>query len=246
MENNFNDKNIFKNLKTFTGFKGKGTSCETLATYEASEGYYISCTGELWSLKNPNKPRMLGNVSATGYVECEIRLKDRSARSVKIHRLVAEYWVEGFNPEEGKIIVNHIDENKQNNHPNNLEWCTPRHNSNHGTRNERLSKSVKDLHKTPEYKAKHSKSLKDFHKINAGYNRDSLNKALKSSNAVNSKPVAMFYKDSKVYKAFSSLAKAAQYSGVDPSTVSDWVKRKKPSRCGKFIWDYYKLEDSTT
>ena len=33
--------------------------------------------------------------------------------------------------------MNHLDEVKDNNNVNNLEWCTSKHNNNHGTRNER-------------------------------------------------------------------------------------------------------------
>lgn len=35
--------------------------------------------------------------------------------------------------------VNHINENKLDNYIGNLEWCTSKHNNNHGTRNKRIS-----------------------------------------------------------------------------------------------------------
>ena len=41
-----------------------------------------------------------------------------------------------------KKEVNHIDENKLNNHFLNLEWCTSKENANHGTRNKRISEWV--------------------------------------------------------------------------------------------------------
>lgn len=56
----------------------------------------------------------------------------------KIHRLVATAFCEGadyFNE------VNHIDEDKTNNHYSNLEWCTSEYNANYGTRNDRVGKS---------------------------------------------------------------------------------------------------------
>ena len=39
--------------------------------------------------------------------------------------------------------VNHIDENKQNNHVSNLEWCDLVYNCNYGTRNKRISEANK-------------------------------------------------------------------------------------------------------
>jgi hypothetical protein len=45
-----------------------------------------------------------------------------------VHRLIAR----AFCPkEDGKDIVNHLDGNKDNNDADNLEWCTPRENSQH-------------------------------------------------------------------------------------------------------------------
>ena len=56
-----------------------------------------------------------------------------------IHRLVAQYFIPNPN---GYPEVNHKDENPQNNHVNNLEWCTPKYNCNYGTRNQRCMEKV--------------------------------------------------------------------------------------------------------
>ena len=54
--------------------------------------------------------------------------KDKIRYTKKIHRLVADAFVEG--KEEG-YDVNHIDGNKKNNFAYNLEWCTRSENIKH-------------------------------------------------------------------------------------------------------------------
>ena len=49
-------------------------------------------------------------------------------KAVYIHRLVAQYYVDGYSPE---LTVNHKDGNKLNNNPNNLEWITNEENLKH-------------------------------------------------------------------------------------------------------------------
>ena len=64
--------------------------------------------------------------------------KDGHTTHTTVHRLVAIAFLE---KPLGKNNVNHIDENKLNNNISNLEWVTVAENCNHGTRNERMSKS---------------------------------------------------------------------------------------------------------
>ena len=72
-----------------------------------------------------------------GYLRARLS-KDGKSINHSIHRLVANAFVD--NP-QNLPEVNHIDENKENNNVNNLEWVTSKENGNHGTRNERIAKT---------------------------------------------------------------------------------------------------------
>lgn len=86
--------------------------------------------------------RILKPIQRRGYL-C-LNLSDgKEIKDRKIHRLVAEAFI--ANP-TGFQFVNHKDEDKHNNAADNLEWCDSEYNANYGTRNERVSKSLKSKH----------------------------------------------------------------------------------------------------
>jgi len=66
-----------------------------------------------------------------GYLQYVLS-KDGIRKSRKIHRLVADAFVENPN---NYNVVNHIDGNKTNNYYKNLEWCTYSHNNTHAWEN---------------------------------------------------------------------------------------------------------------
>lgn len=69
-----------------------------------------------------------------GYLFVNLHKKGKR-KSYLVHRLVAEAFLTNWFDD---IEVNHIDEDKTNNHIDNLEWCDHKYNCNHGTRNDRL------------------------------------------------------------------------------------------------------------
>lgn len=103
---------------------------------EGYEGLYQ--VSNLGRVKRFTSGRILKDCKITGgYIG--VNLSKNSIKSTKkIHRLVSQAFIP--NP-ENKPEVNHIDENKSNNNVNNLEWVTRKENNNHGTRNERSSKT---------------------------------------------------------------------------------------------------------
>lgn len=119
------------------------------------EGLYeVSNFGNIMSLnyKRTGQVNVLSPVEdKDGYLYVGLH-KNGKQKICFIHRLVAEAFIPNWfdYPQ-----VNHKDENKQNNHIDNLEWCDCKYNSNFGTRNERRvkkqSKPVLQLTKTGEF-----------------------------------------------------------------------------------------------
>lgn len=115
------------------------------------EGYYeISNLGRVKSVeriikcKSRNNFKQKEKILATrpnnrGYIMVGLH-KDKNYKLVLVHRLVAEAFIPNPN---NLPQVNHIDENKQNNHWNNLEYCDNWYNSHYGTRIERCNAKQK-------------------------------------------------------------------------------------------------------
>lgn len=75
-----------------------------------------------------------------GYLQYKLKIEGiRKWKHMYAHRLVAIAFLD--NPKE-LPMVNHKDENKQNNKLDNLEWCDGKYNANYGTVRERLKKSL--------------------------------------------------------------------------------------------------------
>jgi hypothetical protein len=101
-------------------------------------GYVISCDGKVFSClqrngRNPatidysNPKELKYHQDKDGYLCTSVQYLCKS-KTVQVHRLVAETYVNKFSP---GLQVNHIDENKHNNKVSNLEWVTPQKNSEH-------------------------------------------------------------------------------------------------------------------
>lgn len=94
--------------------------------------YEVSDTG---LVKNKLTNKILKGYIRNGYRFVHIK----NGKELRIHRLVAIEFIP--NP-KNLCCVNHIDENKENNNIENLEWCNHQYNNTFGTRVEKQAKAM--------------------------------------------------------------------------------------------------------
>lgn len=137
-----------KQCENCIGF-GKGKDCvnHLIADYLLKNGvvvlqkiknyedYCIDEYGNIYSLKSHRYINQQKGKDGYYYVNL---CKNGERKRFAVHRLVATHFID--NPLD-LPMVNHKDENKQNNEFNNLEWCTAQYNANYG--NARIKQASK-------------------------------------------------------------------------------------------------------
>ena len=116
---------------------------------EGYEGLYqVSNFGRVKSLdryvlRNGNslfvKGIVLSQLNNRGYLTVRL-CNSGKYKNYLVHRLVANAFIHNDN---NYSEINHIDENKHNNHVDNLEWCDRKYNVNYGSRADKFSNSMK-------------------------------------------------------------------------------------------------------
>jgi hypothetical protein len=91
--------------------------------------YLINTKGEIYS-KHTHRV-LAGSINGQGYKCYTLRNDKGNPTTVRAHIAVARQFIP--NHDRSKTFVNHIDENKANPDVHNLEWVTPKENSNYGT-----------------------------------------------------------------------------------------------------------------
>lgn len=178
---------------------------------EGYEGKYkVSNYGFVKSMNYNNTKRekiMVGNIDKNGYKT--VTLSNIKKRTFKVHRLVAQAFIANT---ESLETVNHLDENKQNNHYLNLEWCTVKDNINYGSGVQRSSNSRKGERNTikgegnPMYGRKHTEATKK---------------------AISKKNSGIYNKSSKKVQCngdiFASVSDFCHHYGIPRGTVGGWL-----------------------
>ena len=92
--------------------------------------YYIDETGKVFSKRNGTIKELKLRPKTGGYLYVSLMRDDKKVDTLRVHRIVANLFLEESDNKE-KVYVNHIDEDKTNNHVSNLEWVTPKENNLH-------------------------------------------------------------------------------------------------------------------
>lgn len=118
------NKEIWKDIPGYAGFQVSNTNKVKRLAFEFKDSlnkHY--CIPENYIVTAINRK---------GYQRCELCLGGGKKKSFTVHRLVMLAF-KGL-PPIGMTQINHIDGNKLNNHPDNLEWSNNSHNIKHAWR----------------------------------------------------------------------------------------------------------------
>ncbi|MFT8930008.1 MAG: NUMOD4 domain-containing protein [Sporolactobacillus sp.] len=104
-----------------------------------------------------------------GYIYCHFTI-DGHGKHVNVHRLVCHTF--NGDPPNSDAVVNHIDGNKENNIPENLEWCSNKENTGHAIKTglwknigEEASSNVLTEYQVLDIRNDHTKSYTELSKM---------------------------------------------------------------------------------
>lgn len=100
------------------------------------EDYSIDEYGNVYSFKT--RKYLSQEKHKDGYYYVQL-CKDGNRRAFAVHRLIAMCFIENST---NLPIVNHKDENRENNTVDNLEWCTEKYNTNYGNARIKQAQSI--------------------------------------------------------------------------------------------------------
>lgn len=99
-----------------------------------NDGYYVSYDGRVFSLRDKhgnvsfdNKHELKQSEKTGGYLYITVTTKHNKLNYIRVNRLVAKAFVKGETSK--RKYVNHNDEDRKNNHADNLRWVTPKENN---------------------------------------------------------------------------------------------------------------------
>lgn len=118
-------KEIWRDIRGFEGL------------YQVSNFGRIKSFQAIHKKGKPSEYYLNASLANNGYHQVTL-YKNKKRSKLLVHRIVAEAFID--NP-DNLPQVNHKDENRLNNHADNLEWCTNLYNNRYGTKNSRFSEA---------------------------------------------------------------------------------------------------------
>ena len=147
-----------------------------------------------------------------GYMYVTLQ-KDKKRKKIKVHRLVAEHFIENKN---NYPCVNHIDSNRKNNDVSNLEFCTHKQNTQWALKTGRFD-NMKKLN---------SERMKG-NKLN-GYIY---------ANEITKKKIIQCDLDDNFIKEYQSISEASRQTGITITSISYCANEIRKSG-GGYLWHF--------
>lgn len=101
---------------------------EIMKTIRGYDDYQITNFGRVFSFREIECRDVTKGRSGDDYVYVKL-YNEFGFKSISVHRLVGEYFVDGKT--DDKCYIHHKNHNKLDNHFSNLEWVTPKENTNY-------------------------------------------------------------------------------------------------------------------
>lgn len=182
---------------------------------EGFEGkYQVSNLGNVKSLNYGNRGYeqiLIPKINNKGYKWVELP-NGHNKRCLLIHRLVALAFLKNPN---NYPIINHKDENPQNNHVDNLEWCTVSYNNKY---------SIK---RHPErFVLRKNREKRDYYKVKTKYFNVHINQ---------------FSKDGEFIKQWFNFAELKHIKNYNNTSIKECCEGKRKTAYG-YKWEFANKE----
>lgn len=130
--------------------------------------YMVNDIGDVFSKKSNRKLKT--HKSIFGYINVTIKYDDGIYRCRKVHKLMAESFIENIG---NMPIVNHINGKRSDNRIENLEWCTHSYNVKDG-----VDRRIKNIEKYNTSKLSPEAVLSVITFLNCGFNCKQISESL--------------------------------------------------------------------
>lgn len=170
-----------------------------------------------------------------GYLSCGVILKDGTHKRKRVHRLVAEAFIDNTN---NYPVVNHKDENKQNNNVENLEWCTVEYNTRYYLErhyDEWIVKAMDNLELTGIHVADTTEKYK-------GLSTEEIKELRAEQSRINGRKSNMYkpiraYKNGVLVGEYKGQEICSKSLGINRKTIFNCIAENRPTRNG-YTFEY--------